>query len=169
MSGPAVTATRAHRAAALKERIYVAFTTLAVVVTLRAHGGEAGAGAALGTLAVAVAATTCAVYAADLLSHMVVHGDLPAGAQLGRMVASSLGAASVALPALACLAIAALRGFAVGTGLLAAVVVTTGTLATIGVLAAVRLDLPRGRRVAVLAAELVLSLLVLALGLLAHR
>jgi len=162
-------AARMHRAAVLKERVYVAFTTLAVVVTLRAHGAEPAAGAALGTLAVTVAATTCAVYAADLLSHMVVHGHLPSGGEHRGVLASSLGAGAVALPSVACLGLAALGWYDAATGLLAAVVVTSVTLAAIGVAAALRLDLSRGRRLAVLGAELLVSLLVLALGLLAHR
>lgn len=61
-------ATVRSRRAALKERICLAFTALTVIIALRAHDQDPSAGVALGTLAIAVAATTCAVYVADLLS-----------------------------------------------------------------------------------------------------
>lgn len=161
--------TRAGRAAALKERVYVSFTALAVILTLRAHDTHATAGTAAGTLAVAVAATVCAVYVADLLSHMVVHSHLPDRVEHRRIVTGTLGAASVALPPLACIALSGTGLYPTSAGLLAAMVVTVGTLTAVGVLAVRKLDLPPLQRLVILAAEAVLAVLVLALGVLAHQ
>ncbi len=167
-AAPDDAATRASRAAAMKERVYVAFTALAVIVTLRVHDAHAGVATAAGTLAVAVAATVCAVYLADLLSHMVVHSHLPDRAEHRRIVEGTLGAASVAVPPLVCILLSGTGLYATSTGLLAAMVVTVATLTAVGLLAVRRLALPRLQRLVVLAAEAVLALVVLALGVLAH-
>ena len=90
--------TRMHRASALKERIYVAFTTLAVIIALRAHDHHPTAGLALGTLAITVTATICAVYVAGLLSHMVIHEQLPTSGEHRRMIVDTFGAGTVAVP-----------------------------------------------------------------------
>lgn len=159
----------AHRAAVLKERTYVAFTALAVLITMRAHDGHPAVGSACVTLAVTVAATTCAVYLADLLSHMVVTSRPPGRAEHRRIVTGTLGAATVAVPPLACIAVAATGLYPVATGLLAAMLLTTATVTGVAVLAVRRLDVPRGQRLAVLVAVAALALVVVALGLLAHR
>ncbi|KSW28170.1 hypothetical protein [Cellulomonas sp. B6] len=161
-------ATSAHRAAALKERIYVAFTVLAVVITLQAHDAGTTPGRALGTLAIAVAATICTVYLADLLSHMVVHAHVPTAAEHRRMVVSTLGAGTVVAPALVSIAVAGTGLYPTSTGLLLAMATTTATLTAVGLLAVRRLAVPRRQRLVVMAGEVALGLLVLALGLLAH-
>lgn len=170
-SAPAASAidARTHRAGALKERIYVGFTALAVIITLRVHDAHPSTSGALSTLAVAVASTVCAVYLADLLSHMVVHAHLPGRPERRRMVTSTLGAGAVAVPPLGCIALAGTGIYGTSTGLLAAMVLTIATLTTIGVVAVRTLDLPRGHRVVILAAEALVGVAVLALGLLAHR
>ncbi|MDQ1203842.1 hypothetical protein [Microbacterium sp. SORGH_AS_0862] len=160
--------TRIRRAASLKERIYVAFTALAVIIALRAHDEHPDAGLALGTLAITVAATVCAVYVADLLSHMVVHSRVPGRVEHRHMVASTLGAATVALPPLACIGLAALGLYDASTGLLAAMLITTATLVAIGLLAVRRLAVPRLQRIVILVGEAVLAIGVIALELLSH-
>jgi hypothetical protein len=88
----------------LKERIYVTFTALAVLLLLRSHG-ETGAVEALVTLVVAVLATLLAVFIADILAHTTVHERLPSttevrhvlsvtGARLGRSSFPSSGSHS---------------------------------------------------------------------------
>lgn len=170
-SAPAASDTdiRTHRAGALRERIYVAFTTLAVLITVRVHDVHPSTVGALSTLAVAVASTVCAVYLADLLSHMVVHAHLPSRPEHRRMVASTLGASAVAILPLGCIALAGTGIYGTSTGLLVAMVLTVATLTTIGVLAVRKLDLPRRHRIVILAAEALIGVVVLALGLLAHR
>lgn len=162
-------ATRTHRASELKERIYVAFTALAVIIALRAHDQHPTAGLALGTLAITVAATICAVYVAGLLSHMVVHARLPATSEHRHMIIGTLGAGAVAIPPLVCLMLASAGLYDTATGLLAAMLVTIATLAAVGLLAVRRLSVPRAQRIAILAAESVLAVAVIALELLSHR
>ncbi len=160
---------RSHRASALKERIYVTFTILAVLIALRTHDDHPSATAAIGTLVVAVAATVVAVYIADLLSHMIIHSRLPELAEHRRIILSTLGASTVALPPLACLAPAAFGLYEVGIGLSAGTAISVATVAAIGFLAVRKLALPRRQRFVILAAELVLVILVIALELLSHR
>lgn len=167
--GEEATVTRTRQAAALKERIYVAFTVLAVVIALRAHGGHPSASEALATLGVTVAATICAVYLADLLSYMVVRTRLPPAAEHRHMVVGTLGAGAVAVAPAICLALALVGIYDTTVGLLAAMLVTVATLVAVGLLAVRRLVLPRVQRIAILAAESVLALVVVALELLSHR
>lgn len=162
-------ATRTRRASALKERIYVAFTALAVIIALRAHDQHPTASLALGTLATTVVATICAVYVADLLSHMVIHARLPATSEHRHMITGTLGAGAVAIPPLVCLALACVGLYDTATGLFAAMLVTIATLVAVGLLAVRRLSVPRAQRIAVLAAESVLAVAVIALELLSHR
>lgn len=162
-------AVRAQRASALKERIYVAFTALAVIIALRAHDLHPSASLALVTLGITVAATTCAVYLADLLSHMVIHARLPASLEHRHLIASTIGASTVAAPALASIALAWVGVYDTSTGLLIAMLTTVATLAAVGLLAVRRLSVPFPQRLAVLVGESVLALVVVALGLLAHR
>lgn len=161
--------TRMHRASALKERIYVAFTTLAVIIALRAHDHHPTAGIALGTLAITVTATICAVYVAGLLSHMVIHEQLPTSGEHRRMIADTFGAGTVAVPPVICLIPAHFGLYDTATGLVAAMLVTTCTLAAVGILAVRRLSVPRGQRLAILTAHCLLALAVIALELLSHR
>lgn len=162
-------ATRARQASALKERIYVAFTALAVIIALRSHDEHPTANTALGTLAITVVATVCAVYVADLLSHMIIHAHLPAPTEHRHMIAGTLGAGAVAIPPLVFLALSAAGVYDAASGLLAATLVTIATLTGVGLLAARRLSVPRAQRIAILAAESVLALAVVALELLSHR
>ncbi|WP_269305861.1 hypothetical protein [Aeromicrobium sp. HA] len=161
-------ATRARQAAALKERIYVVFTVLAVVIALRAHGQHPTAGVAIGTLALAVMATICAVYVADLLSHMVIHAHLPSASEHRHMLVGTLGAGAVAIPSLVCLALAGVGLYDIATGLLAAMLVTMATLVAVGLLAVRRLSMSRAQRIVILFAESALVLVVIALELLSH-
>jgi len=160
---------RSHRASALKERIYVTFTVLAVLIALRTHDEHPNAPTAIGTLVVAVAATVVAVYIADVLSHMIVHNRLPDAAEHRRIILSTLGASTVALPPLACIAPAAFGLYDVAVGLSAGTAISVATVAAVGFLAVRKLALPRRQRLVILAAEVVLVILVIALELLSHR
>ena len=161
-------ADRNHRAAALKERVYVAFTVLAVIIALRTHGGHPSAIAALGTLAMAVVATIVAVYVADLVSSMVINERLPHRNEHRRILAGTLGAGVVALPPVACIALAVAGAYSASVGLLAAMLVILITLIGIGIVAVHNLHLRRPHKMIVLTAEAVLALGVIALELWSH-
>jgi hypothetical protein len=67
-----------HRAASLKERVYISFTSLAVVLALRSHADETTPAAAAVTLSIVVVGSLLGIFVADLLSHLTVHSRLPA-------------------------------------------------------------------------------------------
>lgn len=160
--------TRESIAVHLRERIYVTFASLAVVLTLGVHAEDLGAGAAALSLAVSAAGTVVAAYAADLISHVVVHGAFPDRSEGRSMRSASLGAFTViALPLLA-VGLAALGVWSVQTALAigAALLVATLCLVTwLGVRRAERLS--TAQKVAALVGLTLLGLIVVGLKLLA--
>ena len=161
-------AERAVRAEQLKERVYVTFTSLAVVLALRSHAGETTAGEAATTLAIAVVGTLLAVFVADFVSHIAVHEAMPTRAEMGHMVAISASALGVLVVPLLLLLLAGLGVWSVATALLAVSVALIASLVAVGFLAVRRVRLPIGQRLVVLLAEAVLGAAVIALELLAH-
>ena len=78
-----------QRAEVLKERIYITFTSLAVVLALASHADELQAGEAARTLLIAVIGTLLAVFVADLVAYITVHAVLPDRAELAHMASVS--------------------------------------------------------------------------------
>lgn len=156
----------AERAAILKERIYITFTALAVVLALRAHAVSAGEAAL--SLTVAVLGTVLAVFVADIVSHIAVHETLPVGAELRHMARVSVGAlGALVLPAIF-IGLAVADVWKIEAALRAASIALVAALAAIGWLAVRRARLPAWQRAVVLLAEVVLGLVVIALELIAH-
>lgn len=156
-----------QRADILKERIYITFTALAVVLALRAHAVSAGEAAL--SLTVVVFGTILAVLVADVVSHIAVHESLPVRAELRHMVRVSLGAlAALVLPAVF-IGLAVTDVWEIEPALRAASIALVAALAAIGYLAVRRVRLPAWQRLIVLLAEVVLGLLVIGLELLAHN
>lgn len=156
-----------ERAEILKERIYITFTALAVVLALRAHAVSA-VEAALSILVV-VLGTVLAVLVADVVSHIAVHVALPAGGELRHMTRVSFGAlGALVLPAV--FVGAAVAGvWPIERALRASSIVLVVALGAIGYAAVRRVKLPRWQRVVVLLAEFLVGAVVVALELLAHR
>ncbi|QBR92327.1 hypothetical protein [Nocardioides euryhalodurans] len=155
-----------ERAARLKERVYITFTALAVVLALGSHAESAGRAAL--TLLIAVTGTALAVLVADVVAHVVVHARLPTGRELGSMVrVSSSALASLLLP-FVFLGLGVAGIWESDTALRAATIALVVALVAIGYLAVRRLQLPLLQRLVVLLAEVVLGLAVIALELLAH-
>lgn len=157
-----------ERAEHLKERIYVTFTALAVVVTLRSEPGHVSGGTATSTLFITVLGTLLAVLTADLVSHLVVHAALPTAAEFRQMVGVSLGALSAVVVPLVLVGLAGLGVWSVAAALNASMVALLLALTAVGYLAARRIRLPWWQRLLVLLAEAALGVAVLALELLAH-
>lgn len=154
-----------HRADRLKERVYVTFTALAVVLALRTHPEE---GAPARTLAITVLGTLLAAFVADVVAHVAVHAALPDRRELRLMVGVSSGAlAGVAVP-LVFVGLGGAGVWEVSTALTAAVVALVAALAGIGWIAVRRVRLPRRYKLLVLLAEVVLGCLVVGVELLAH-
>ena len=161
--------TARQRAESLKERVYISFTSLAVVLALRSHADETTPGAAAATLSIVVVGSLLGIFVADLLSHLTVHAKLPSSHELNHMIAVSTGALSVLVTPLLLLAAAGLGLWSTAVALQWAVVVLVVTLLVIGYLAIRRLELPVHHKAIIVFAEVVLSLLVIGLELLAHN
>jgi len=160
-------AERSARADHLKERIYLTFAALAVVITLSTHG-HVSAGEAATTLIVTVMGTLLAVFTADVISHIVVHGRLFTRPELRHAIGSSFGALStVALP-FVFLGFAALGVWEVGSALRASAIALLVSLIVIGWVAVRRIPLAWYQRIVALGAEAVLGLAVIGLQVLAH-
>lgn len=156
------------RAERLKERVYVTFTVLAVVLTLRTHASELSAGEAALTLLVTVVATLLAVFVADFVSHLAVHAALPTAGQLRHMLSVSVGSLGViGVPMLLLLA-SGLGLLRMETALTAITVTLIVTLAVVGYLAVRRVKLPLLIKLLVLAVVVALGFAVVGLELFAH-
>ncbi len=153
------------RAEALKERVYITFTALAVVLALREHATSV-AEATL-TLLIAVIATLLAVFLADVVSHIAVHAVLPTRPQLRHMLRISIGAIGAVVLPFVFLAIAA-RGWELDKALRASSIALVASLIVIAYVAVRRVRLPLWQRLLVLVVEFALGLLVLTLELLVH-
>ncbi|RKR30365.1 hypothetical protein C8D78_0690 [Arthrobacter oryzae] len=158
-----------HRAASLKERVYIIFTSLAVVLALRSHADETSPAAAAATLSIVVIGSLLGIFVADLLSHLTVHSKLPTGEELHRMIAISAEGLGVLVTPLLLLAAAGLGLLSTAAALAWAIVVLVASLAIVGFLAIRRLEIPLHHKAAIMFAEVVLSLLVIGLELLAHN
>ncbi|WP_053205482.1 hypothetical protein [Jiangella muralis] len=155
-----------QRADILKERIYITFTALAVVLALRAHAVSAGEAAV--SLAVVVIGTVLAVLVADIVSHIAVHESLPVRSELRHMARVSFGAlGALVLPAVF-IGLAVADVWEIETALRASSIALVAALAAIGYLAARRARLATWQRAVVLFAEVVLGLVIIGLELLAH-
>ncbi|MEC5190850.1 MULTISPECIES: hypothetical protein [unclassified Arthrobacter] len=158
-----------QRAESLKERVYISFTSLAVVLALRSHADETTPGAAAATLSIVVVGSLLGIFVADLLSHLTVHAKLPSGPELHHMIAVSTEALSVLVTPLLLLAAAGLGLWSTLVALQWSVAILVITLFVIGYLAIRRLKLPAHHKAVIVFAEVLLSLLVIGLELLAHN
>ncbi|TDE01021.1 hypothetical protein [Jiangella asiatica] len=155
-----------ERAAVLKERIYITFTALAVVLALRAHAVSAGEAAV--SLAVVVTGTVLAVWVAGVVSHISVHAALPVGGEMRHMLRVSFGAlGALALP-FVFIVLAIADVWTIERALRASSIALVAALAAIGYFAVRRVDLPTWQRVIVLLAEFLVGALVIVLELVAH-
>jgi ABC-type phosphate/phosphonate transport system permease subunit len=166
MPGSPAAAEREAHAERLKERVYLTFTALAVVLALRSHGGTAEEAA--GTLAIAVLGTLLAVFVADVVSHIAVHAVLPDRRGLRHMLQVSSGALGAVVLPFVFMALAVTDVMRLEAALRASTIALVAGLVAIGFLAARRVRLPAWQRLVVLLAEFVLGVLVVGLELLAH-
>ncbi|MEF2977947.1 hypothetical protein [Subtercola sp. YIM 133946] len=88
-----------ERADRLKERVYVTFTALAVLIALATEAEEPGPAALV--LLVTTAGVLLAGFAADIISHIASHARLPSARELRHMLTVTLSAfTAIALPML---------------------------------------------------------------------
>jgi hypothetical protein len=137
-------ATAEHRAEALKERVYVTFSSLAVLLAMQSHSSEhLSAGEAASTVSITVVGTLLAIFVADVVSHAVI------------------------LP-LIFIGLAALDLWSLDEAVRASIIALTVTLIAIGYLAVRRVKLAWWQRLIALGAEFAVGAAVVGLELLAH-
>ena len=156
------------RSEALKERIYVTFTALAVTIATEREADHATVGAAALTLLLTVVGTLLAVSAAEFIAQMVRDGEVPDRRDVAHILyvcGSSLGV----LPApLAILGLSALGALDLATALRIISIVLVATLVLVTLIAVRRLRVALGVKLLVLAGVAALGVLVLAVELAVH-
>lgn len=132
--GSVRTRTAQQRSEALKERIYITSTALAVTIAYERDAHPTTRGAAL-TLLATVLGTLLAVFVADVVAHMVKDNALPTRKQLAHLGYVSLGSSGVVLVPLAILGISAAGWIGVATALRAIATALALTLIAVTLLA----------------------------------
>jgi hypothetical protein len=152
----------------LKERVYVTFIGLAVLLALNTHAADVDPLTAVGSLLVAAVGAGLAGLVSEVIAHLAVHTHLPDAAELRYLVRVSAGAlATVALPVVVLLlAVAGLVPIEVALGI--AIWIMALTLGAVGYIAVFRSRLTWWTKLAVFAALLLLGLIVIGVQLLAH-
>ncbi|WP_068270879.1 hypothetical protein [Aldersonia kunmingensis] len=159
--------TRQERADRLKERIYLTFTALAVVLALRAHGDD-DAAKALATLVVTVFGTLLAVFTADIVSHLVVHERMMTRKEFRHAVSSSFGALGAVTLPVVFLVLAVLDVWKPEAALRASTIALIAALVVIAFAAVRHTTLNPLQRLIALGAEAALGVAVVGLQILAH-
>jgi len=152
----------------LRERIYVTFTTLAILMATNAHGEALDSPSILWTIVVSVIGVLLAGLASDLVSHMIVHSTLPEAAEFRHMVAVSSRALGVLVLPLLSIGLAVFDVIDDRTGLVIAIVALIASLAVIVWIAVSRTGLSGWRKLMVLLAIVALGVVVVFLESLAH-
>lgn len=157
-----------ERAEHLKERVYITFTGLAVVLAMRSHADELTAGEAATTLLISVVGALLAILVADFVSHLAVHASLPTAAEARHMFQVSFGALGAIVLPLIFMGLALVDVWSVEGALRAASIALVSTLGVVGFIAVRRVRIPAWQKLIVLAVEVAFGVLVVALELLAH-
>ncbi|GMA23655.1 hypothetical protein GCM10025864_14140 [Luteimicrobium album] len=144
------------------------FVSLAVVLTLNTHATHLSARTAAATLVVTALGTVAAAFAADLVSHLAVHGVLPGSTELRQMLRVSFGALGSVVAPLLLIGLAGAGAWSVTGALTAASAVLTVTLGVVGWMGVRRTDLTALQKLAALGVLALLGIVVIALKLLAH-
>ena len=152
----------------LRERVYVTFAALAVILTLLAHAHGLTAGTAAGSLTITAVGTVAAAWLAELIAHLAAHGGFPDRTSLRAMTRTSGGALLALVVPLLALAAAGLGWWEVTTALRVGVGALIATLVLITWLGVRRTKLPWPARILALGGLAVLAVGVVALKLLAH-
>ncbi|HEV6952332.1 MAG TPA: hypothetical protein VKY86_03665 [Promicromonospora sp.] len=152
----------------LRERVYVTFAVLAVVLTLLAHAHGLTAGTAATSLTITAVGTVAAAWLAQLIAQLAAHGGFPDRAHLVAMTRTSAGALVTLVAPLLALAGAGLGWWEVTTALRVGTGVLIASLVLISWLGVRRVQVPFPARVLALGVLALLAVGVVALKLLAH-
>lgn len=152
----------------LRERIYVTFTALAILMAMNAHGEALDSPTVLWTLVISVLGVLLAGLVSDLVSHMIVHNTLPTAVEFRHMLAVSSRALGVLVVPLIAVGLAVFDVIADRTGMTIAIVGLIISLAVIARIAVSRTGLNGWRQLAVLVVIVGLGVLVVFLEALVH-
>ncbi len=169
--GPSITVTDAdaqRRSEALKERIYVTFTALAVTVAFERDAAHATVASAALTLLLTVFGTLMTVFVADVVAHMVRESSVPSLAEIGHLVYVSFGSLTVLALPLAILGLSAIEVLELASALRAISISLAATLVVVALIAVHRLRAELGLKILVLGIVAGLGLAVLAIELALH-
>ena len=152
----------------LRERVYVGFTVLAVLLALSAHADDVDPGIAALTLFITVAGVLLAGFGADLIAHTVAHEAVPGRAELRQMLRVATGALLSVVVPLILIGLAGLGVFRLGRALAISQIVILVTFGVIAVIALRRVHLPLWQRAVLVAALIAVGLFAVTLEYLAH-
>jgi hypothetical protein len=152
----------------LRERIYVTFTALAILMALNAHGEHLDSPTVLWTLVISVVGVLLAGLASDLVSHMIVHNTLPTAREFRHMLAVASRALTVIVVPVLVLAAAWLGWMPARTAVVIAITALIASLAVIARIAVSRTGLAWWQQLIVLTGIVALGVLVVFLEQLAH-
>jgi hypothetical protein len=157
-----------RRSEALKERIYVTFTALAVTVAFERDAEHATVSGAALTLLLTVFGTLLAVFVADVVAHMVRESSLPSRAEIRHLVYVSFGSLAVLALPMAILGLSGLEVIELAPALRAISVALAATLVAVVLLAVHRLRVKLASKIFVLCIVAALGLAVLAIEIAVH-
>ena len=157
-----------RRSEALKERIYVTFTALAVTIAFEREAEHATATGAALTLLLTVFGTVLAVFAADIVAHMVRESSLPSRAEIGHLAYVSFGSLAVLALPMVILGLSGLKVMELAHALRAISVTLVATLVVVALVAVHRLRVKLALKVLVLSIVAALGLAVLAIEVAVH-
>ena len=151
----------------LRERIYVTFTALAILMAMNGHG-ELDSPTVLWTLVISVVGVLLAGLASDLVSHMIVHSTLPSAKEFRHMLAVTSRALGVLVVPLIAVGLAVFDVIPDRTGMTIAIVALIVSLAVIARIAVARTGLSGWRQLGALLVIVALGVLVVFLEALVH-
>ncbi|MHA7288686.1 hypothetical protein ACX80V_03415 [Arthrobacter sp. MDT3-24] len=157
-----------QRSEALKERVYVTFTALAVTIAFERDAAHATVDGAALTLLLTVVGTLLAVFVADVIAYMVRDSSLPSRAELAHLMDVGFGSLGVVVAPMAILGLSALGVIGVAPALRVVAVTLAATLVIVALFAVRRLRVKPWLKILVLAIMAALGLAVLAIELAIH-
>ncbi|MBM7412086.1 hypothetical protein JOE38_001909 [Clavibacter michiganensis] len=158
----------AQRSEAMKERIYVTFTALAVTIATEREAEHATIGGAALTLLLTVVGTLLAVSVAECIAQMVRDGEVPDRRDVGHILYVGISSLGVLPAPLAILGLSALGALDLQAALRIIAIVLVATLVIVTLVAVRRLRVSFGVKLLVLAVVAVLGVAVLAVELAVH-
>ncbi|ALD13855.1 hypothetical protein [Clavibacter capsici] len=157
-----------QRSEALKERIYVTFTALAVTIATVREAEHATVGGTALTLLLTVVGTLLAVSVAEYIAQMVRDGEVPDRRDVGHILYVCASSLAVLPVPMAILGLAALGALDLAAALRIISIVLVATLVLVTLIAVRRLRVRLGVKLLVLAGVAVLGVAVLAVELAVH-